>query len=155
MGQVITRPQLEKIVGDLKNNGKTIVTTNGCFDILHIGHVRILNEAKALGDVLIVGLNSDGSVKKLKGPDRPIVGQDDRAELLANLNSVDYVTVFEEDNPIEFLKVAKPSIHVKGQDYKTGELLEAPVVESLGGRVELLKLVPGKSTTNLIGKIQC
>ena len=154
MGQVITRKELDEIVGNLKETGKKIVSTNGCFDILHIGHVRILNEAKALGDVLIVGLNSDGSVKKLKGEGRPIVGQDDRAELLANLNAVDYVTIFEEDNPIEFLKVAKPDIHVKGQDYKTGELLEAPVVESLGGQVRLLKIVPGRSTTSLIGKIQ-
>jgi glycerol-3-phosphate cytidylyltransferase len=153
MGQVITRSELGKIVGDLKTSGKKIVTTNGCFDILHIGHVRILNEAKTLGDVLVVGLNSDRSVQKLKGQNRPIVGQDDRAELLANLNAVDYVSIFDEDNPIEFLKVAKPDFHVKGQDYKAGELLETPVVESLGGQIKLLKLVPGKSTTSLIGKI--
>jgi glycerol-3-phosphate cytidylyltransferase len=153
MGVVIGREDLAKQIAEHKAKNKRIVTTNGCFDILHIGHVRILNSAKALGDILVVGLNSDSSVKKLKGATRPLVPENDRAEILANLRSVDYVTIFPEDTPIEFLKVVKPDIHVKGRDYKLDSLAEAPVVESFGGKVELLEIVPGKSTTGLVEKI--
>src|SRR5271167_2321674 len=117
MGEIIRRDELAAKVLELKAAGKTIVTTNGCFDILHVGHVDILNQAKALGDVLIVGLNSDQSVRRIKGDARPIMPQDDRAKILANLVAVDLVTIFDEETPIEFLKVAKPDIHVKGQDY--------------------------------------
>ena len=154
MGNVINRDELSKLVSNLKAAGKKIVTTNGCFDILHVGHVQILNGARALGDVLIVGLNSDASVQRFKGADRPVVSEADRAEVLSNLRSVDYVTIFDEDNPVEFLKVVKPDIHVKGKDYANKKLAEQEVVESLGGKVELLDLVPGKSTTSLIGKIK-
>jgi rfaE bifunctional protein nucleotidyltransferase chain/domain len=154
MGQVVTRDDLAKKISTLKSAHKKIVTTNGCFDILHVGHIRILNEAKALGDVLIVGINSDKSVRKLKGEARPVVSQNDRAEILANLAAVDFVTIFDEDTPVEFLRVAKPDIHVKGQDYEAKALAEAPVVESMGGTVKLLPLVPSKSTTGLIDKIR-
>jgi rfaE bifunctional protein nucleotidyltransferase chain/domain len=154
MGTIVNRQELAEELAKLRKQGKKIVTTNGCFDILHVGHMQILNQAKALGDVLVVGVNSDASVERLKGKERPVITADDRAELLANLNSVDYVTIFEEDTPTEFLEVAKPDIHVKGADYEITALEEAPLVESYGGKVVLLKLRPGRSTTNLIKKIR-
>ena len=154
MGQVVLREDVFALGEKLRQDGKTVVSTNGCFDILHVGHCRILQQSKALGDVLVVGLNSDESVRKLKGPERPINSQDDRAELLAALECVDYVTVFGEDTPVEFLQLLRPNIHVKGADYKPTDLAETPVLESFGGRVEILKLVEGKSTTNLVGRIR-
>lgn len=152
--KVIERDELEQLGEKLRQAGKTVVTTNGCFDILHVGHVRILQQARALGDVLIIGINSDASVRKLKGETRPINNENDRAELLLALSSVDYVTVFGEDTPVEFLKLVKPNIHVKGADYKPENLAETPVVESFGGRVEILSLVPGRSTSNVVSRIQ-
>jgi rfaE bifunctional protein nucleotidyltransferase chain/domain len=154
MGQIITRNELAKTASALKAAHKKIVTTNGCFDILHVGHVHILNGAKALGDVLIVGINSDESVRKLKGDSRPITPEKERAEIIANLVAVDFVTIFDEDTPVEFLKVAMPDIHVKGQDYEVKALQETPVVEALGGSVKLLPLIPSKSTSALIKKIR-
>jgi D-glycero-beta-D-manno-heptose 1-phosphate adenylyltransferase len=154
MGNVILdRNDLAQIAEQLRAQGKTIVTTNGCFDILHLGHVRILEAARKFGDVLLVGVNSDDSVKRLKGPTRPVNNEMDRAEVLAALKSVDYVWIFHEDTPVEFLKVVKPQVHVKGADYAPSQLAELPVVEGFGGRVELLKLVPGKSTTGLLSRI--
>jgi len=152
--RILDRQELSRISEELKAQGKRVVTTNGCFDILHVGHVRILNAARELGDVLIVGLNSDASTKRLKGPGRPVNSELDRAEVLANLKSVDYVSVFDEDTAIEFLKAVKPNIYVKGADYTTASLPEAPTVESFGGEIRLLELVPGKSTTNIVSKIQ-
>lgn len=154
MGTVQTREALSEYIEGLRKQGKTIVTTNGCFDILHVGHVRILKQAKALGDVLVVGINSDASVRDLKGPERPINNQEDRAELLASLECVDVVSIFTEGTPVEFIKIVKPDIHVKGADYKPQDLEETPVVESLGGRIEILPLVPQKSTTSLVQKIR-
>jgi rfaE bifunctional protein nucleotidyltransferase chain/domain len=154
MGKVVEAKELVDAAQQARKDGKRVITTNGCFDILHVGHVRILNQARAEGDVLFLGLNSDASVKRLKGQDRPINGADDRGEMLANLISVDYVFIFDEDTPIEFLKLVKPDIHVKGADYTTGELAETPVVESFGGVVKLLPLVPQKSTTSLVQKIK-
>jgi rfaE bifunctional protein nucleotidyltransferase chain/domain len=154
MGTVQTREALGEYIEGLRKQGKTIVTTNGCFDILHVGHVRILKQAKSLGDVLVVGINSDASVRDLKGPERPINNQDDRAELLASLECVDVVSIFTEGTPVEFIKIVKPDIHVKGADYKPQDLEETPVVESLGGRIEILPLVPQKSTTSLVQKIR-
>ncbi len=154
MGTVLTKETLGEHIEGLRKQGKSIVTTNGCFDILHVGHVRILKQAKALGDVLVVGINSDASVRELKGPERPINNQDDRAELLASLECVDVVSIFTEGTPVEFIKVVKPDIHVKGADYKPQDLEETPVVESLGGKVEILPLVPQKSTTSLVQKIR-
>ena len=154
MGQVITRQKLAQLADEERKKGRVIVTTNGCFDILHVGHARILKEARALGDCLFVGLNSDDSVRRLKGAERPINNEQDRAEMLAHLASVDYVYVFEEDTPVEFLKMVKPNIHVKGADYSTDKLAETPVVESFGGIVKLLALVPQKSTSSLVEKIK-
>ncbi len=154
MGKVVQRSELAEIIREARAKKRVVVTTNGCFDILHVGHVRILQQSRALGDLLIVGINGDDSVKRLKGPTRPINTSADRAELLAALGCVDYVTVFDEDTPVEFLHAAQPNIHVKGSDYKPSDLAETPVVESYGGRVEILALVPGKSTTNLVEKIR-
>ncbi len=154
MGTVLTRESLGEHIDGLRKQGKRIVTTNGCFDILHVGHVRILKQSKALGDILVVGINSDASVRALKGPERPINNQNDRAELLSSLECVDVVSIFDEGTPVEFIKVVKPDIHVKGADYKPQDLEETPVVEGLGGRVEILPLVPQKSTTSLVQKIR-
>ena len=154
MGTVVTATELIEAADKARESGKRIVTTNGCFDILHVGHVRILNQARAEGDVLFLGLNSDASVKRLKGEDRPINNESDRGEILANLRSVDYVYIFGEDTPVEFLKMVKPHIHIKGADYTTGQLAETPVVESFGGVVKLLPLVPQKSTTSVVERIK-
>lgn len=154
MGTVLTRDALEAHLNELREQGKSIVSTNGCFDILHVGHVRILKQSKDLGDILVVGINSDASVKRLKGEDRPINTQDDRAELLSSLECVDIVSIFDEGTPVEFLKVVKPDIHVKGADYKPQDLEETPIVESFGGEVKILPLVPQKSTTSLVEKIR-
>jgi rfaE bifunctional protein nucleotidyltransferase chain/domain len=150
MGVVSQLSELSSKVIELKAQGKRVVTTNGCFDILHVGHVRFLQAARSLGDVLVVGLNSDASVKRLKGPTRPVIGQDDRAEILSALACVDYVCIFEEDTPVEFLKGVRPDVHAKGADYKPSDLAETPVVEALGGQVNIIELVPGKSTTSIV-----
>jgi D-glycero-beta-D-manno-heptose 1-phosphate adenylyltransferase len=154
MENLIARSDLAALADKLRKEGKRIVTTNGCFDILHVGHVRILNQARHQGDVLIVGINSDESVQKLKGPSRPINSERDRAEVLLNLRSVDYVTVFGEQTPVEFLTEIKPNIHVKGADYTPEQLAETPVVTGFGGVVKILELVPGKSTSSIVSRIQ-
>jgi D-glycero-beta-D-manno-heptose 1-phosphate adenylyltransferase len=152
MGEIVTLDLLIKNIQALKSNNKTIVTTNGCFDILHVGHVRYLKQSKALGDVLVVCVNSDSSVKRLKGPERPLNNQADRAEVLAALESVDYVVIFDEDTPVNNLSAIKPDIHTKGGDYDINSLPEAKVVMENGGRLEFISLVEGKSTTNIIEK---
>jgi len=154
MGKVVEKNELVEAADEARQKGQRVITTNGCFDILHVGHVRILNQARAEGDVLFLGLNSDPSVTRLKGEGRPINNQQDRAEMLANLISVDFVYIFSEDTPVEFLKLVKPNIHIKGADYTTGQLAETPIVESFGGKVKLLPLVPQKSTTSLVEKIK-
>jgi rfaE bifunctional protein nucleotidyltransferase chain/domain len=153
MGEIIAREDLAELSERLKAQGKRIVTTNGCFDLLHVGHVRILKGARALGDVLVLGINSDESVSRLKGPTRPITPEADRAEILASLECVDYVTVFPEDTPVEFLSLVKPDVHVKGADYKPENLLETPVVERWGGQVKILELVAGRSTSAIVSRI--
>jgi D-glycero-beta-D-manno-heptose 1-phosphate adenylyltransferase len=154
MATILKRDQLASEMTRLRQENKKIVTTNGCFDILHVGHISVLNNAKAFGDVLIVGINSDASVKRLKGLERPLVAESDRAEVIAHLLPVDYVTIFDEDTPIEFLKIVKPDIHVKGGDYDLNNLAEVPVVRSFGGDVKLVPIISGKSTTGLIDKIK-
>lgn len=144
----------KRLVEILKSQNKKVVFTNGCFDILHVGHLRYLNEAKKQGDVLIIGVNSDASVKRLKGESRPINNQFDRAEMLSGLKAVDYTVIFEEDTPEELIATLKPSIHVKGGDYKKEDLPETKIVESYGGEVRILSFVEGKSTTNIVKKIQ-
>ncbi len=152
MGKVINRNEIEDLVNKLRAENKKIVTTNGCFDILHVGHVRYLKQAKSYGDVLILGLNSDSSVKKLKGPKRPINNQDDRAEVMAALGFIDYVVIFDEGTPVSLLGQIKPDVHVKGGDYSINSLPEAKTVMDAGGRVEFVSFVEGKSTTNIIEK---
>ncbi|AXR69106.1 D-glycero-beta-D-manno-heptose 1-phosphate adenylyltransferase [Leptospira mayottensis] len=130
-----------------------IVFTNGCFDLLHRGHITYLSQARELGDFLWIGLNADSSVKRLKGEQRPVVPEDDRAILLSNLRFVDAVTIFSQDTPLELIRLIKPSIHVKGGDYKVEDLPETSIVREFGGKVEILPFVPGKSTSLLIEKI--
>jgi rfaE bifunctional protein nucleotidyltransferase chain/domain len=154
MGRVLSRAELSQVSQAEKAAGRQVVSTNGCFDILHVGHARILKQARDLGQCLFVGVNSDASVRRLKGPERPINSESDRAELLASLSAVDFVYIFDEDTPVDFLSEVKPNIHVKGADYNAAQLAETPVVEKFGGRVELLALVPLKSTTALVEKIK-
>jgi len=151
--RVLERKEAAELVCKIKKEGKKAVFTNGCFDILHVGHLRYLNEAKDQGDILIVGVNSDESVRRLKGPTRPINSQEDRAEMLTGLKAVDYAVIFTEDTPVEIIDELKPSIHVKGGDYKKEELPETVVVEKNGGEVRILTLVDGKSTSNVVNKI--
>ncbi len=146
--------KLSQICATLHSRGKTIVTTNGAFDILHIGHIRYLEKAKALGDVLVVGVNSDSSVRLLKGTGRPINGQNERALIVAALGCVDYVSIFNGKLPLEFISKVKPSLHVKGGDYNSGKLPEKALVESLGGSIKIVKFERGYSTTNIIEKIK-
>ena len=151
--KIKTIDELKEMAKTLKNQNKKIVTTNGVFDILHIGHIRYLQPAKKLGDVLIVAVNSDSSVKKIKDPGRPLNNEKDRAEALAALGCVDYVAIFAEDNPINILEIIKPDVHVKGGDYKIEKIIEKDVVEKNNGKIVLIPEVKGYSTTNLIKKI--
>jgi len=139
---------LEELEEILKNSNQKIVFTNGCFDILHIGHIKYLEKAKSFGDTLIVGLNSDKSVKKLKGENRPINCEDDRAYLLAGLKSTDFIVIFEEETPLELIKNIRPNILVKGGDYKNKEIVGSEIVDE----VQLVDFIDGKSTTNIINK---
>ena len=134
--------------------GKTVVFTNGCFDLLHPGHIHILHEAKALGDRLVVGLNSDASVRRLKGPSRPILSERDRAALLSALEDVDAVVLFSEDTPIELIALLKPDILVKGNDYRIDQVVGREVVTAYGGKVMLVPLLQGYSTTGIAHRIQ-
>jgi len=132
--------------------GARIVFTNGCFDILHIGHIRLLEQARRKGDRLIVAVNSDASVRRLKGPARPIVGEDERARVLAAMSAVDAVVIFEEDTPLRLIEALRPDVLVKGSDYTEREVVGAREVRAWGGRVELIPLVPEMSTTRLVRK---
>ncbi|TWH45305.1 D-glycero-beta-D-manno-heptose 1-phosphate adenylyltransferase [Sporomusa sp. KB1] len=137
----------------LQAAGKTVVFTNGCFDILHAGHVRYLAGARQLGDCLIVGLNSDSSVRQLKGPNRPVNCQEDRAEVLAGLAAVDYVVVFDETTAENLVAVVQPDVYAKGGDYTIETLPESKIVAAHGGRIVLVPEVPGRSSSNIIKKI--
>lgn len=137
-----------------QNKGKRIVFTNGCFDIIHKGHVAYLNEAKKLGDLLVVGLNSDASVKRLKGPERPINKEQDRQYVMGQLKPVDFVEIFEEDTPLNLILKVKPSILVKGGDWKIEQIVGGKEVIANGGEVFSLQFVDGYSTTSIIQKIQ-
>ena len=150
---IIDRKDAANFCEDLRRQGKRIVFTNGCFDIIHAGHVRYLTTAKNFGDILIVGLNTDDSVRKLKGASRPINNQEDRAEVLLGLKAVDHVIFFGERTAENLIAEVKPAVYVKGGDYTLETLPEAKIVQSCGGRVELVNLVAGKSTTNIVEKI--
>ncbi len=151
--KIMTLEALAETVASLKKDGKTIVTTNGCFDILHIGHIRYLQEARMLGDTLIVALNSDRSVKEHKGPKRPIHNENERSEALAALSCVDHVVIFDEMRADSVLEKIQPHIHTKGSDYTLEQIPERHVVLRHGGNVVLLENSEGYSTTNTIKKI--
>ena len=150
---IIEKNLVEETCKNLKQQGKKIVFTNGCFDILHAGHVRYLTAAKNLGDVLIVGLNTDESVRRLKGSTRPVNNENDRAEVLLGLKAVDYVIFFGEQTAENLISEVKPDIYAKGGDYTLETLPEAKIVQSYGGEVKFIPLVAGKSTTNIIKKV--
>ncbi len=151
---IITPKNIKAELSRLKAESKKIIFTNGCFDIIHAGHISYLKEAKALGDILIVGLNSDESVRRLKGKDRPIVNERDRAYVLANLKPVDYVILFDEDTPSELIKEIKPDVLVKGGDYEGKSIAGSDIVEASGGKTVLINFIKGKSTSEIIKKIK-
>ena len=153
MGTFMTREALAEERKRLRAAGKKVVFTNGCFDILHRGHVDYLQKARALGDALIVGLNSDASVQRLKGPLRPVVSEEDRAFVLSALAVVDYVTIFGEDTPYELIRAVVPDVLVKGGDWAVEAVVGKDVVEAAGGRVQTIAFVPGRSTTGIIERI--
>ena len=150
---VATMAESVAIAERLRDAGKTVVFTNGCFDVLHIGHVRYLQAARALGDALIVGVNSDASVRRLKGPARPLVCHDERAWIIGSLKCVDHVVVFDDDTPESLITAIRPDVLVKGGDYQGTEIVGAAQVRARGGKVALVDVVPGRSTTNLIALI--
>lgn len=147
-------PNAKKLINNLRRSKKKIVFTNGVFDIIHFGHVDYLRKAKALGDVLIVGLNTDSSVKKFKSQERPVQNQNDRAAILTALEAVDYVIMFSEETPEKLIRMVKPDVLVKGADYKISEIVGAAFVKSYGGKVKRITLARGRSTTAIIKKIK-
>jgi len=153
MNKIYGRDELKAIVDRLRQEGKTVVFTNGCFDILHAGHTRYLRAARTLGDVLVLALNSDSSVRSLKGGKRPIVPAAERAEVLAALSSVDYVTVFDEPTPLELIEFLRPDVIVKGGDWAEKDIGGGDAVRSWGGRVAVMPEIEGASTTNIIEKV--
>ncbi len=150
--KIVSFEKIENVKSKLVQ--KSVIFTNGCFDIIHSGHLTYLSQAKELGDILWIGLNSDSSVRKLKGETRPINPESDRALLLASLVFVDYVTIFPEDTPLNLISKIKPDIHVKGGDYVAEKLPEYEIVQSYGGKIFILPFIEGKSTTSIIEKIR-
>ena len=150
---LVKREEIRDLIDKIHKSGKTVVTTNGCFDILHVGHVRYLEKTKTFADYLIVLLNSDKSVRSIKGPTRPINNENDRAEILSALRCVDYVVLFDEDSPRNLLDEMKPDVYTKGADYTMKTLPEADIMIKNNTRVEFIEFVEGKSTTKTIEKI--
>ncbi|RKY31879.1 MAG: D-glycero-beta-D-manno-heptose 1-phosphate adenylyltransferase [Candidatus Omnitrophota bacterium] len=151
--KIKTQARLKKIILKLKAKKKKIVFTNGCFDLLHFGHVKYLEEAKSKGDILVVAVNSDSSTMRIKGKKRPLTPQADRLRIIAGLESVDYVTLFNETTPLKVIKKFKPDILIKGADWNKKKIVGNDFVASYGGKVATIKLAKGRSTTNLIKKI--
>ncbi len=152
----IVAPSLAQLDGELeahREQGRGIVTTNGVFDLLHVGHVRYLQAARALGDLLVVGVNSDRSTRALKGVSRPFVPESERAEVLAALACVDYVVVFDELTPVAFVRAVRPAVHAKGGDYCVDDMPETPIVRGFGGDVVTLPFVGGRSTSGLAARM--
>jgi len=145
--------QMKGIVAQLKNRGQKVVFTNGCFDILHVGHVRYLNKAKKQGDVLIIGLNTDRSVRAIKGEKRPVVPEKERAEVLGALECVDYVVLFGDPDPLRLIEALRPDVLVKGADWPRSQIIGREIVEKMGGRVVRVPLVAGAASTGVIEKI--
>lgn len=152
--KIQSRSAIKQIASRLKKFRKKIVFTNGCFDVLHIGHVTYLEKAKSLGDILVVGVNSDASVKRLKGPERPVNPEEDRIKIISALGVVDYAVLFSEDTPVDLICEVRPDILVKGADWNKDQIAGAKEVESWGGKVKQIPLVSGRSTSNLIQKMK-
>ncbi|HNT58160.1 MAG TPA: D-glycero-beta-D-manno-heptose 1-phosphate adenylyltransferase [Syntrophales bacterium] len=152
--KIVSRKTLLVLLKEHRRQGRRIVFTNGCFDILHAGHVRYLAQARRLGDVLVVALNTDRSVRSIKGPDRPVVRQEERAFVMAGLESVDYVTFFDDETPLSLIEALQPDILVKGGDWKADGVVGGDFVRSKGGDVVVLPYLEGASTTNIIEKIR-
>lgn len=150
---VKSRSEIKKIRLELKKQGKKVVFTNGCFDLIHVGHIDYIIKAKALGDVLILGLNSDESVKRIKGDKRPIINEEERAFIMSSLKPVDFVTFFEEDTPAEIINDLIPDILVKGSDWPIDKIVGREVVESNGGEVKTIEFVHTQSTSGIINTI--
>jgi rfaE bifunctional protein nucleotidyltransferase chain/domain len=151
--KIISRSRAKKIIGDLKKKGQKIVFTNGCFDLLHVGHIRYLQEARASGDCLIIGLNSDRSVRSIKDPHRPLIPEDQRAEVLAALECVDHIILFDEADPLKLIETIRPDVLVKGADWPMAKIVGADLVHSYGGEVRRMELVPSISTSEIIQRI--
>ncbi|MBU0468176.1 MAG: D-glycero-beta-D-manno-heptose 1-phosphate adenylyltransferase [Candidatus Omnitrophica bacterium] len=151
--KIVKLPTLKKKLSDLRKQGKKIVFTNGCFDIVHYGHISYLETSKKKDRILVLGLNSDLSVKKLKGPGRPIISQDKRAGLLAAMECVDFVVVFNEETPLKLISSIKPDVLIKGADYKDKVVVGSDVVKENGGKVEFIKFLKNCSSTNIIEEI--
>lgn len=149
----MTRDDLSAFLAKTRSPARPVVFTNGCFDLLHVGHVRYLTAARALGGLLVVGLNADASVRRIKGPLRPIIGQEQRAEVLSGLACVDFVTIFDEPDPLALIETLQPDVLVKGADWAADEIIGAGVVLARGGRIERISIVPGASTSGIIDTI--
>lgn len=152
--KIKTRPEAKAIVDSWKKQGLKVVFTNGCFDILHLGHVDYLEKARSLGDKLVLGLNTDDSVSRFKGPSRPIQDENSRAHILASLQFIDLVVFFNEDTPLELISTLIPQVLVKGSDYLAENIVGADVVKKHGGVVKTIEFVPGYSTTKIVEKIK-
>ncbi len=153
MGRLINKEELQVVLDKIKEEGKTLAVTNGCFDILHVGHVRYLNMSSQCADYLMVLLNSDKSVRAIKGETRPINKQEDRAEVLSALNCIDFVMFFDENSPAKLLEEIKPDVYTKGTDYNLENLPEAKSIQSYGGKIAFIDLVEGVSTTKILEKL--
>ena len=153
MNKVLTNSSLDIFFSKIRSENKKIVFTNGCFDIIHPGHIHVLSQAKLLGDILVVGLNSDKSVKNLKGKERPLVNESDRAKILLSIKYVDYVTIFDESTPKDIIEKIKPDTLVKGGDYIVDDIVGSKFVIDIGGRVEIVKFLDGYSSSNYIDNL--
>ena len=152
--KVLDRDTLKEKVDSLRKKGSRVVFTNGCFDLIHIGHVRLLHKAREKGDCLVVAVNSDSSVRQIKEPGRPVTPEDQRAEVVAAFGCVDWVTIFDEPDPLDLIRLLKPDVLVKGTDWSEEEIVGAPEVREAGGQVLRIQLEPGSSTSALIKKIR-
>ena len=152
-GKVLSREKMKKQIDRLHREGKKIVFTNGCFDILHVGHARYLAEAKKIGDVLVIAINSDASVRAIKGEKRPLIGEKERAEMVASLWSVDFVTIFSETTPLDLIEYLKPDVLVKGGDWAEKNVVGRESVAKWGGKVVIVPEIKGSSTTNIVEKV--
>lgn len=153
MGRIVELDELLAMRREWRHYGTKVAFTNGCFDLIHRGHVEYLQSARALADVLVIGLNTDASVQRLKGPARPITPQEDRAVVLAALECVDYVVFFDEDTPLELIRALQPEVLAKGEDYQIEEIVGHDIVQAAGGRVERIPLTHGRATSKIIAKI--